>query len=76
MAVAEAVRHSSRGQRTATAEATHDAPRSQFAFDVARRTELFQLYEDEINGVRPPRGLRALGAHGAGPRRPSAADVG
>ena len=54
MAVAEAVRHSSRGQRTATAEATHDAPRSQFAVDVARRTELFQLYEDELNGVRPP----------------------
>ena len=54
MAVAEAVHHSSRGQRTATAEATHDAPRSQFAVDVAGGTELFQLYEDELNGVRPP----------------------
>ena len=54
LAVAEAVHHSSRGQRTATAEATHDAPRSQFAVDVAGGTELFQLYEDELNGVRPP----------------------
>ena len=42
------------GQRTASAEATYDALRSQTA-SVAGDTEFFSLYEEELGGTRPDR---------------------
>ena len=41
-----------RGQRTASAEATYDALRSQTT-SVAGDTEFFSLYEEELGGTRP-----------------------
>ena len=43
-----------RSQKTARAEATNNAPRSQMS-SVAGDTELFSLYEDELGGTRPDR---------------------
>ena len=43
-----------RGQRTASAEATNDALRSQTT-SVAGDTEFFSLYEEELGGTRPDR---------------------
>ena len=43
-----------RGQRTASAEATYDALRSQTT-SVAGDTEFFSLYEEELGGTRPDR---------------------
>ena len=43
-----------RGQRTASAEATYDALRSQTT-SVAGDTEFFSLYEKELGGTRPDR---------------------
>ena len=43
-----------RGQRTASAESTYDALRSQTT-SVAGDTEFFSLYEDELGGTRPDR---------------------
>ena len=63
MALAAATRHSAqrgewrdlneapRGQRTASAEATNDALRSQTT-SVAGETEFFSLYEEELGGTR------------------------
>ena len=42
------------GQRTVSAEATNDALRSQTT-SVARDTEFFSLYEEELGGTRPDR---------------------
>ena len=44
----------SRGQRTASAEATYDAERSQTT-SVAGDTEFFSLYEEELGGTWPDR---------------------
>ena len=64
MALAAATHHSAqrgewrdlyeapRGQRTASAEATYDALRSQTT-SVAKDTEFFSLYEEELGGTRP-----------------------
>ena len=64
MALAAALHHSRdvgpvtytalRRQKTARAEATNNAPRSQMS-SVAGDTELFSLYEDELVGTRPDR---------------------
>ena len=66
MAPAAATHHSSqrgewrdlyeapRGQRTASAEATYDALRSQTT-SVAGDTEFFSLYAEELGGTRPDR---------------------
>ena len=55
MALAEARHHTApRGQTTARAEATNDAPRSQ-TMSVAGDTEFFSLYEEELGGTRPDR---------------------
>ena len=64
MALAAALHHSHdvgpvtynalRSQKTARAEATNNAPRSQMS-SVAGDTELFSLYEDELGGTRPDR---------------------
>ena len=66
MALAAATHHSAqrgewrdlheapRGQRTASAEATYDALRSQTT-SVAGDTEFFSLYEEELGGTRPDR---------------------
>ena len=66
MALAAATHHSAqrgewrdlheapRGQRTASAEATFDALRRQTT-SVARDTEFFSLYEEELGGTRPDR---------------------
>ena len=55
MVLAEARHHTApRGQRTARAEATNDAPRSQTT-SVAGDTEFFSLYEEELGGTRPDR---------------------
>ena len=64
MALAAALHHSRdvgpvtynalRSQKTARAEATNNAPRSQMS-SVAGDTELFSLYEDELGGTRPDR---------------------
>ena len=43
-----------RGQRTASAEAAYDAPRSQTT-SVAGDTEFFSLYEEELGSTRPDR---------------------
>ena len=43
-----------RGQMTASAEATYDAPRSQTT-SVAGDTEFFSLYKEELGGTRPER---------------------
>ena len=54
-AVAVATHHSAlRRQKTATAEATYDALRSQTT-SVAGDTEFFSLYEEELGGTRPDR---------------------
>ena len=53
MALAEARHHPApRGQTTARAEATNDAPRSQTT-SVAGDTEFFALCEEEVGGTRP-----------------------
>ena len=53
MALAAATHHSAqRGQRTASAEATYDALRSQTT-SVAGDTEFFSLFEEELGGTRP-----------------------
>ena len=64
MALAAALHHSRdvgpvtynalRSQKTARAEATNNALRSQMS-SVAGDTELFSLYEDELGGTRPDR---------------------
>ena len=55
MALAEARHHTApRGQTTARAEATNDAPRSQTT-SVAGDTEFFSLYGEELWGTRPDR---------------------
>ena len=55
MALAEARHHTAlRSQKTARAEATYDALRSQTT-SVAGDTEFFSLYEDELGGTRPDR---------------------
>ena len=55
MALAEARHHTApRGQRTARAEATYDAPRSRTT-SVAGDTEFCSLYEYELGGMRPDR---------------------
>ena len=55
MALAEARHHTApRGQRTASAEATYDALRSQMT-TVAGDTEFYSLSEDELGGTRPDR---------------------
>ena len=55
MALAEARHHTApRGQRTARAEATYDALRSQMT-SVAGDTEIYSLFEDELGGTRPDR---------------------
>ena len=64
MALAAAIHHSRdvgpvtynalRSQKTARAEATNNALRSQMS-SVAGDTELFSLYEDELGGTRPDR---------------------
>ena len=66
MALAAATHHSAqrgewrelheapRGQRTASAEATYEAPRSQTT-SVAGDTEFFSLFEEELGGTRPDR---------------------
>ena len=66
MALAAATHHSAqrgewrdlyeapRGERTASAEATYDALRSQTT-SVAGDTEFFSLYEEELRGTRPDR---------------------
>ena len=55
MALAEARHHNApRGQMTVRAEATYDALRSQ-RDSVARDTEFFSLYEDELGGTLPDR---------------------
>ena len=64
MALAAALHHSRdvgpvtynalRSQKTARAEATNNAPRSQMS-SVAGDTELFSLCEDELGGTRPDR---------------------
>ena len=64
MALAAALHHSRdvgpvshsalRGQKTATAEATNNALRSQMT-SVAGDTEFFSLYEEELGGTRPDR---------------------
>ena len=64
MALAAALHHSRdvgpvtynalRSQKTARAEATNNAPRSQMS-SVAGDPELFSLYEDELGGTRPDR---------------------
>ena len=43
-----------RSQKTARAEATNNAPRSQMS-SVAGDTEFFSLFEDELGGTRPDR---------------------
>ena len=54
-ALAEVRHHTApRGQTTARAEATNDALRSQTT-SVARDTEFFSLYEEELGGTRPDR---------------------
>ena len=59
MALAEARHHTApRRQTTARAEATNDVPRSQTT-SVARDTEFFSLYEEELGGTRPDRGQAA-----------------
>ena len=53
MALAEARHHTApRGQTTARAEATNDAPRSQTT-SVVGDTEFFSLYEEELGNTRP-----------------------
>ena len=53
--MAVATHHSAlRRQKTATAEATYDALRSQTT-SVAENTEFFSLYEEELGGTRPDR---------------------
>ena len=64
MALAAALHHSRdvwlvtynalRSQKTARAEATNNAPRSQKS-SVAGDTEFFSLYEEELGGTRPDR---------------------
>ena len=64
MALAAALHHSRdvgpvtyntlRSQKTARAEATNNAPRSQMS-SVAGDTEFFSLFEDELGGTRPDR---------------------
>ena len=75
MALAEARHHTApRQQTTARAEATNDALRSQTT-SVARDTEFFSLYEEELGSTRPDR-LFEVGegpaAHRRADRRPHA----
>ena len=76
MALAAALHHSRdvgpvtynalRSQKTARAEATNNAPRSQMS-SVAGDTEFFSLYEEELGGTRPDRLAVRGQAAGEGP---------
>ena len=71
MALAAALHHSRdvgpvtynalRSQKTARAEATNTAPRSQTT-SVAGDTEFFSLFEEELGGTRPDRLVRGQAA--------------